>query len=363
MQSIEALSSSLSSSLFSSFGGQSQHVPGPRGQPPILATIAAYPSALAWSARGTILAVAKDTGEVELLSPATGGSRRRISAHDGPVQSIAWHPRRDALLTTGRDGAVRLWEPPFDGPRELSAPGAMWADHACWSATGERAAVAIGSQARIFASGDPAAVTVAVASPIAGLAFTPSGRRLGVACRGGVCLFDPDTGRSTRRFRWRGSMISIAFSPDGRIVACGCQDNSVHFWRIGSGQDARMSGYPAQPRSLSFSHDGRWLAAAGDATISLRSFDRVGPARAAPLQLAGHPELVTGLAHAPLTDLLLSGSEDGTVAVWAPSQRPGPVALARLTGKVARVAWGLDDAGQLRWAAADEHGRVLIGQV
>jgi WD40 repeat protein len=341
-----------------------QYVRAPRGKSPILATVAAYPTALAWSAHGEILAVAKDTGEVDLLSPATGGSRRQIPAHDGPVQSIAWHPYRDVLLTTGRDGAARLWEPPFNEPLELIAPGAAWADHACWSATGERAAVAVGRQARSFVSGGPAAVTKVVASTIAGLAFTPGGRSLGVACHGGVSIFDPDTGRSIHKFDWRGSMISMAFSPDGRIVACGCQDNSVHYWWIASGQNTRMLGSPAQARSLSFRRDGRWLAAAGDATISLWSFDGMGPERRSPVQLVGHSALVTGLAYAPLADLLLSGSEDGSVAVWDPSKRTGPISLAWLTGKVTRVAWGADIAGQLlRWAAADEHGRVLIGEV
>ena len=77
-----------------------------------------------------------------------GSIRRRISAHDGPVQSIAWHPQRDALLTTGQDGAVRLWDNPFETAQQLIAPSASWADHACWSASGERAAVAIGARAR-----------------------------------------------------------------------------------------------------------------------------------------------------------------------------------------------------------------------
>jgi WD40 repeat protein len=159
-------------------------------------------------------------------------------------------------------------------------------------------------------------------------------------------------------------MISIAFAPDGGIVACGCQDNSVHFWRIASGKDAQMSGYPAKPRSLSFSHDGKWLATAGDATISLWPFDKKGPEGRTPVQLASHPDIVTELAYAPLVDLLVSGSKDGMVALWAPPKLTTPVYAARLAGKVTQVAWGADGPGQvLRWAAADAHGHVMIGQV
>jgi WD40 repeat protein len=331
---------------------------------PRVATIAAYPSALAWSAGGNLLAVAGDHGGIELIDPVTAVVRQRIAAHAGPVQSVAWHPRRDALLTTGQDGAVRLWESPFETSLELVAPGPTWADHACWSRAGDHAAVALGARAHVVSSTGTVAITEPVASTIAGLAFTPSGKSLGVAGYGGVRLFDPATGRSTRKLDWRGWMISIAFAPDGGTVACGCQDNSVHFWRIASGKDAQMSGYPAKPRGVSFSHDGRWLATGGDNAICLWPFDKRGPEGRAPVQLEGHQGVVTALAYAPLVDLLLSGARDGTVALWAPPKLTTPVTLSRLGGKVTHVVWGADGAAQLlRWAAADEHGRVLIGQV
>jgi WD40 repeat protein len=326
--------------------------------------IGAYPSALAWSARGDVLAIAGDHGVVELIDPETCSVRHRLRAHAGPVQSMAWHPRREALLTTGQDGAVRLWESPFEAAVELIAPGTTWTDHACWSASGECAAVARGARAHVVSSRGTTALTEPVASTIAGLAFTPSGKSLGVACYGGVRLFDPETGRATRKLDWKGSMISIAFAPDGGTVACGCQDHSVHLWRIASGKDAQMSGYPAKPRGVSFSHDGRWLATGGDATICLWPFDKRGPEGRTPVQLAAHEDVVTALAYAPLVELLLSGAKDGTVALWAPPKLTAPVALSRLTGKVTHVAWGADGVAQLlRWAAADEHGRVLIGQV
>ena len=329
-----------------------------------LTTIAAYPSALAWSPRGDVLAVAGDHGAVELIDPGTCAVRQRISAHDGPVQSMAWHPQRDALLTTGQDGAARLWESPFDTARELIARSTIWVDHACWSASGDRAAVTLGARAHVLSEDGVTAVTEPVTSTIAALAFTPSGKSLGAACYGGVQLFDPATGRPTRKLEWKGSMLSIMFAPDGSTVACGCQDHSVHFWRIASGKDAQMCGYPAKPRDLSFSHDGRWLATGGDATISLWPFDRRGPEGRTPVQLEGHEAVVTAMAYAPLVELLLSGARDGTVALWAPPKLTAPLALSRLTGKVTHVAWGADLAAQLlRWAASDEHGRVLIGQL
>ncbi|HMG54899.1 MAG TPA: hypothetical protein VK601_15485, partial [Kofleriaceae bacterium] len=83
-----------------------------------------------------------------------------------------------------------------------------------------------------------------------------------------------------------------------------------------------------------------------------------------PVQLMGHRDLVTALAYAPAIELLLSGARDGTVALWAPPKRTAPLTQARLTGRITHVAWGADDAAQvLRWAATDEHGQVLIGEL
>lgn len=52
------------------------------------------------------------------------------------------------------------------------------------------------------------------------------------------------------------------------------------------------------------------------------------------------------------------------VALWAPPKLTTLVARMRLGGKVTQVAWGADGAAQvLRWAAADDRGGVLIGQL
>ncbi|MBC7975710.1 MAG: WD40 repeat domain-containing protein [Myxococcales bacterium] len=331
---------------------------------PVLAAIGVYPCAMAWSSHGDVLAIGGDRGEVKLIDAITTETRLAFQAHDGPVQSLAWHPRRHTLLTTGQDGAARLWHRPYETSTELIAPGDTWVDHACWSASGDHAAVARGARAHVVVPSKTSIVTRPVGSTIAGLAFTPSGKSLGVASYGGVQLFDPATGIPTRTLAWKGSMLSIAFAPKGGVVACGCQDHSVHFWRIASGKDAEMSGFPAKPRRVSFSHDGRWLATGGDTSLSLWPFDGKGPEGRAPIQLDPHPDVITELAFAPRIDMLLSGSRDGTVALWMPPTLSTPVKTARLSGKVTHVGWATDvAAGVLRWAAADEHGRVMIGQL
>ena len=59
------------------------------------------------------------------------------------------------------------------------------------------------------------------------------------ACYGRVTFFNAATGEAHQKLEWQGSLVSMVLSPDGGIVVCGSQDNSVHFWRRATGQGLR----------------------------------------------------------------------------------------------------------------------------
>ena len=65
----------------------------------------------------------------------------------------------------------------------------------------------------------------------------------------------------------------MVLSPDGDIVACGSQDNSVHFWRRSSGQDSMMSGYRGKPSALAFDSSGMLLATSGGESATVWCFE------------------------------------------------------------------------------------------
>ena len=109
----------------------------------------------------------------------------------------------------------------------------------------------------------------------------------------------------------------MVLSPDGEIVACGSQDNSVHFWRRSTSEDAMMSGYSAKPSSLSFDHSGVLLATGGGERVTVWSFDGDGPEGTVPGELELHSESITCLSFAPRGMRLASGSKDGSLAIWS----------------------------------------------
>jgi WD40 repeat protein len=185
-----------------------------------------------------------------------------------------------------------------------------------------------------------------------GLAFQPKGYRLAATHYNGATLWFPKIEGAPQTLEWKGAHLDVAFSPDGRFLVTSMQENSLHGWRIADSRNMRMTGYPAKTRSLSWSHDGQWLATSGaDAAVVWPFKDKDGPMGKAPRECGVREARVTRVAFHPKALVVAIGYADGVIllcrladAAEIPVRDPGggPVSALSWDAAGARLMFGLE---------------------
>ncbi len=293
-------------------------------------------------------------------SGATVWERRGV--HEGGVLAVAIHPSGTAFATAGQDSRVLIWSAAEGQVSRAIDVGGGWVENVAWSPDGQWLAASCSRQVRAYGA-DGAEVWRSDDHPstVSAIAWSSVGE-LATACYGRVTFFDASTGELRQKLEWQGSLVSMVLSPDGDIVACGSQDNSVHFWRRSTGEDSMMSGYPAKPSALSFDDTGTLLATGGGEAVTVWSFQGSGPEGTRPGVLELHVQPITTLAFAPGAMRLASGGRDGTVVVWS-LQRDGegdPTGVALVADVVGGLYWRPDGRAL---AALDAQGGATVWRV
>jgi WD40 repeat protein len=105
------------------------------------------------------------------------------------------------------------------------------------------------------------------------------------------------------------SSFALAFSPDGKQLASGSSDNTVHIWDIATGQSLQeLEGHSKAVSAVAFSSDGRRLAS-GSYDRTVRVWDTATWETVQTLE-RGHLDSVSAVAFSPDCWQLASGSND-----------------------------------------------------
>ena len=327
------------------------------------ASVGDYAIAGGWTANGEALVVGDAAGGVYAFDGKSGATVwAQPSVHEGGVLAVAMHPSQSVFATAGQDGRVLVWSAADGQIRHSIDLGKDWVETIAWSPQGDWLGASIARQVRVYSTdGEQVWRSEDHPSTVSAIAWS-SAKELATACYGRVSFFDGANGTLRQKLEWKGSLVSMVLSPDGDIVACGSQDNSVHFWRRSTEQDSMMSGYPAKPSALAFDETGLLLATSGGEAIMVWSFRGTGPEGTQPGILVCHVNSVTALAFAPRGSHLASGGRDGVVAVWAvKSNGEGrPIGAAAVRDVVAQVHWRPDGRAL---AALDSQGGVTTWRV
>ena len=322
-----------------------------------------YAIAGGWTSDGDLLLVGDAAGSVQALGGRDGRCRwKSDQAHEGGVMDAGMNPVSDTFATAGQDGRIILWRSE-DGSQLATLPASRrWVEHIAWSRCGRWLAAASGRNVLIYtAEGEQVWVSEDYPSTVSDLAWTAAGE-LATTCYGRVTFSALPAGEETERLEWKGSLISLALTPDDNIVACGSQDNTVHFWRRSDREDSMMSGYSAKPGALAFDTSGSLLATGGGNDVTVWSFADGGPEGTAPGIHELHQAPITSLAFTTRGQRLASGCRDGAVVVWDLNRdATGAAAGAAVaTGSIERVLWRRDNRAL---AALDAEGGVTAWRV
>jgi WD40 repeat protein len=271
-----------------------------------------------------------------------------LRGHDANIGAIAISPEGNRLITAAGDRTVRLWELPSGKALQTI----VLASDPTSVAFGD-GLFAIGLSDRTVrihrADGTLLRVLSSHTGAVTAVAFAPDRMLASASIDRTVRITNPTTGDTVRVIAATTTPLSIAFSPNGKLLAIGGADPAVKVLDATNGWPlATLVGHAEQVLDVAFSRDGGTLATAS-ADETVRLWD-VGGAYVCKKTLEGHLASVSGVAFDPSGEHVASASDDRTVTIWDEKSGSSLATLgAHADGATAvsisheSIAWGSRD--------------------
>ncbi|MBD2057508.1 NACHT domain-containing protein [Oculatella sp. FACHB-28] len=247
---------------------------------------------------GSLLATGDLDGKICLWRVVNGQQVLTLQGHTGWIWAVTFSPDGKTLASCSHDSLIRLWDVQ-NIDLEQHNP-ANW-DQASASnhLPGACPKTLRGHLSRVWT-----------------IAFSPDGQMLASGSDDQIRLWNVRDGTCLAVLQGHtGGVTSVSFSPNGQILASGSEDSSIRLWSIDHGTTLKtLQGHAHWVRAVAFSPDGQTLASSSDdRTVRLWEV-KTGTCRRT---LQGHTGWVTSLSFSPNGQMLASSSEDASVRLWS----------------------------------------------
>ncbi len=242
---------------------------------------------VAYSHDGRYLAAGTLSKEIRIWDATNYQQIQVCTGHTGWVWAVAFSPDGKMIASGGQDNIVTLWNVTTGQCLTIFDKHRMW---------------------------------------VRSVDFSPDGRLLASAGDDGVKMWDVQKGQFLMSLEedTQGAHI-VTFSPEGKMLACGNADNTIQFWNV-PGKDVLcgenitelriykiLDGHTHRVRTLAFHPEGHILASGSD-DHTCRIWD-VGSGECIKT-LHGHTELAKWVVFSSDGSKLASSSDDKTIRVW-----------------------------------------------
>jgi WD40 repeat protein len=159
-------------------------------------------------------------------------------------------------------------------------------------------------------------VFIKTSGSILSIAISPNSQLLVTGVEHEICIWETISGKLL--FNQRGHtdwVVTLAFGPNGNILASGSYDGTVRLWDVHTAQCLKtLRGHSDRVLTVSFSPDGNTLASgSSDRTIKLW---QVGDGTCLETWEEAHCDRIMKVMFSPDAQTLITGGDDGLVKFW-----------------------------------------------
>ena len=305
---------------------------------------ATYVCDAAFSPDGNTLATCSGDQTVRLWNLKTGRETACWRGHSYQVGYVAWLPNAKILASGGNDGTVRLWK---TDPTEQVAQSLVGQVKRHLFSRDQRSFVVVGPNGQATLHDLPSLKALSSPHPV-GLALG-----FGAEPTTLVTLRPRQNRGDCELVEWRlpdfqelGSrplpeatpqMSPGLLSPDARFVAAAAAPGEVLVWDLPAGARPAHLSSPGggRVRSLVFSLDSRWIAAAFEYSTAVHLWDmRSGGTLT---RLLGHGAFLVDVVFTPDGRALASGETDKRIKLWNMADQKELATLAGLNAGISAL--------------------------